>query len=798
MSPVTEKNNDSEAEFDFAPFGFMSGNSANSRASIDIGRFLLSIWKPLVLGGCLGGMAGIGMYLFLGPVYSANTQVLVSKKASVPINDGEANRFGDRGDHVELIKSDLIIEPAFKKHGLNDVPELATAYDPYKNIREGMAVSRSAGQENSFDNVFDISFDHPDKEIAKIVVQSIVDSYRDYLYETRDENSKQLYETLLTRQKKLYDEITTKEKEYRDFRISAPVFLKASPIVAANGVPVPPQSRYEAELASIEEEQNERQIKQSGIEAKLAELNRRRERGDSRESLEFWVTYSLSTGTGAGKNTASGGGAGALSGPPEKAALDQQFLEARLLEQGLLHTLGADHTDVRNVRRQIDTILDSYAQQGLTPPAYQRSSNNPAETRNYEGMDLVSVYEETLKSQLEELKIIANNLDIMREDAGKKAKDAELYQVEDQRLKDELSVKKTQLSQVFDQIATYDVSKEQEGYRMKQIAQVRIERSLKRVIKIVGAFGFMGIGLVFVLSYFREWLDTRVKTIDELCKLSEATLLGTVPKFVSTPDADRVAKETGLTPALVFLNRPGSREAEAFRSIRTTLFHGLRSNEKVLQITSAEPGDGKSTIAVNTACAMAQAGKRVLLIDCDLRRPTLHHLLGVPQEIGFTDVLLNEIQWQNAIRSTPSESLSVITAGLCPENPAEILSQVDLPALLDEMRSEYDFIVLDSPPVLAVSDPAVLSAHVDGISLVARLMKNKRAAIARTMETLRVHGANVHGLIANGIDEEIASESGYGYESYGSYYDVEDSQKFSQKQRPSEASAIVESQFVKS
>ncbi len=795
MSSETEQKSDSEAEFDFAPFGFMSGNSASSRASIDIGRFLLSIWKPLILGGCLGGMAGIGMYLFMGPIYSANTQVLVSKKASVPINDGEANRFGDRGDHVELIKSDLIIEPAFKKHGLNSVPALATAYDPYKNIREGMAVSRSAGQENSFDNVFDISFDHPDKAIAKTVVQAIVESYRDYLHETRDENSRQMYDTLLNRQKKLSDEIAKLEKDYREFRVSAPVFLKASPIVGANGVPVPPQSRYEAELTSIEEEQNEGQIKQSGIEAKLSELKRRRERGDSRESLEFWVTYSLSTGTGAGKNASSGGGAGALSGPPEKAALDQQFLTARLLEQGLLHSLGADHTDVRNVRRQIDTILNSYAQQGLTPPAYQRSSNNPADARNHEGMDLISVYEETLRSQLEELKSIAKNLTIMREDAEKKAKDAELYQVEDQRLKDDLSIKKAQLSQVFNQIATYDVSKEQEGYRMKQIAQVRIERSLKRVIKIVGMFGFLGIGLVFILSYFREWMDTRIKNVDELCKLSETTLLGTIPNFVSTPDAERLAKETGLTSSLVFLHRPGSREAEAFRTIRTTLFHGLRNNEKVLQITSAEPGDGKSTIAVNTALAMAQAGKRVLLIDCDLRRPTLHHLLGLPQEIGFTDVLLNEIQWQNAIRKTPSESLSLITAGLCPENPAEILSQVNLPALLDEMRSEFDFIILDTPPVLAVSDPAILSAHVDGISLVARLKKNKRAAIVRTMDTLRVHGANVHGLIANGLDIESASESGYGYESYGSYYNEDESKKGSknppQRPQPAESTEIV-------
>ncbi len=780
MSTSEQKSN-SEAEFDFAPFGFMNESSANSRTNIDIVKFLFSIWKPLIFGGCLGGLAGIGVYLLLGPVYSANTQVLVSKKASVPINDREANRFGNRGDHIELIKSDLIIEPAFKKHGLNDVPELATAYDPFKNIREGLSVSRSAGQESSFDNILDIAFDHPDKKIAATVVQSIVDSYREYLYETRDENSKQLYETLLEQQNNIMEQIASQEKEYREFRADAPVFLKASPIVSANGTALPPQSRYEVELASIEETQNENQIKQAGIEAKLAELERLRQQGDSRESLEFWVTYSLSTGTGDGKSNAAGG-ASALSGPPVKAGLDQQFLTTRLLEQRLLHSLGEEHSAVRNVRRQIDTILDAYAQQGLTAPSYKRSSVNSALERNSEGMDLVSVYEQTLKSQLAELVVISKSLNLMRADAEKKAKDAEMYQVEDQRLKDNISLQKTQLTQIFDQIATYDVSKEQEGFRMKQIAQVRIERSLKRVIKIVGAFGFMGIGLVFVLSYFREWLDTRIKTIDELCSLSATPLLGTIPNFISTPDSDRLAQASGLSPSLVFYHRPSSREAEAFRTIRTTLFHGLDEKEQVLQISSAEPGDGKSTAIGNIAIAMAQAGKRVLLIDCDLRRPTLHHLFGLPQEIGFTDILLNEIEWKNAIRSSTVEDLSIITAGLCPENPAEILSVHDLSKLFNEMRSEYDFILIDSPPVLAVSDPAILSSHVDGISIVARLMKNNRRSITRTIETLQVHGVRLHGILANGFDTQNAgSDSGYGYESYGSYFNEDTTAKHPSK-----------------
>lgn len=769
-----EPNPSAEAEFDFAPFGFIDGASPTSRMKIDVGKFLLSIWKPLLLGGCLGGMIGIGVYLLLGPVYSANTQVLVSKKATVSTMDGEANRFGDRGDHVELIKSDMVIEPAFKNHGLKDVPELAEAYDPYKNIREGMSVSRSAGQEHSFDNVFDISFDHPDKEIAKTVVQAIVNSYRDYLTETRDENSKQLYQSLLKRQLDLGQEVADLETEYRKFRAEAPLFLKASPIVTAEGAVMPPQNRYESELNSIEEAQNQNQIQRTGIQAKLAELERRRSRGDSREALEFWVNYSLSTGTASsGKGQSAGGGADVLSGPPVKVDLDQQLMTARLLEQRLLHTLGEDHTVVRSVHRQIETILDAYRMQGLTPPTYRASSGNGEGSEAHVGMDLVSVYEDTLKGQLEELLVMAQNLDLMRKDAENKAKDAELYQVEDQRLKDAIAVKKKQLQQVFDQIAAYDMSREQEGYRMRQIAQVRIERSLKRVIKIVGAFGIFGVGIVFVLSYLREWMDTRIKTIDELRRLAKLPVIGSIPEFATGKKALQLATDPHVAASLVFHQRPKSREAEAFRNIRTTLFHGLAEDDVLLQITSTEPDDGKSMVIANTALAMGHAGKKVLLVDCDLRRPTIHELFHVSQDVGVTDVLGREIDWRNALKSTPNENLSILTSGRCPANPAEVLSHPELASMLKEMKSEFDYVLIDTPPLLAVSDAAIITPHVDGVIVVSKLFKNRRAPLSRALETLSQHGARVQGVIANGLTEQVADESGLGYDSYGHYFEAD-------------------------
>ena len=761
-----------EAEFDFAPFGF---HKPSAGKTIDIVPFLFTMWKPMAIGLCLGTILGIGAYLYLGPVYSATTQVLVSKKASVPINDGEANRYGDRGDHVELIKTDLIVERAFENHGLNDIPALAGAYDPLKEVTEGLQVTRNAGQESSFDNLLEIEYLHPDKNIARVVAQAVVEAYRDYLSETRDENAEQIQKLLIDRNTNLTNEIRELEASYQKFRREAPVFLKASPIVTANGMPAQPQSRYEAELASIEQAQNENLRKRAGIQAKLATLDRMITNDTSREVLEFWVLHSLSTGP-AGQGKGGGGSSSALSGPPAKGQLDQQLLTARVIEQKLLNVLGENHSSIRTIRKEIDTILDFYRRQGLTPPALDRPTSGPLSSRSASlGMDLVSVYRHTMEEQLEELTLDDEKLEILHADAEQKAKQAELFEIEDQHRKDHIALKKEQVKGIFDQIAAYDVAKEQEGYRLKQISQVRVERSLKRVIKIVGACSIMCCALVFCLGYFREWTDTSMKTLDELRVGTAAQILGTVPQFVSSLDADRLARETGLAAELCYFHRPGSREAESYRALRTTLLFAMGDGEQIVQVSSSEPGDGKSTTTANLSVAMARSGKSVLLIDGDLRRPRQHAMFGLPQEIGLTEVLLGELEWINAVRETGVDGLSVMTAGLSPDNPSELLAKSALPGILGEARDHYDLIVIDSPPILAVSDPSVLSPHTDGMLLVVRMNKNRRPTIMRTRETLRAHGVRLYGVVANGFDAAAAEGAGYHYDEYRSYYSESES-----------------------
>ncbi len=752
-----------EPEVDFAPLGFRKSHEGRS---IDIVRFAISIWKYLALGLIAGCSLGVLAYLYMGPVYVAQTQVMVSKKASA--GDQEARRYGDRGEHVQVIKSDEVARIAFERHGLKEI--FGKDKDPLKSIWEDLEVKRVAGQETSFDNLLSVGYQNPDKEIAKKVVTAVVSAYSDWLDSKRGTGSKLLYKTLLDQKQEMDKERAQLEDDYAKWRIEVPFYISSSPAVTAQGVPVAVSSPYQDELKDVGSRKrlNLDLLRKTGI--KIEMLKAMMANPEERESLQAWVLSSISAGTtGAGGEGSPGGGL--LNSPAGKTELDQQLLTARLLEKRLLLVLGENHADVRNVRRQIDTILDFYQRQGLATPNLGVAKSQDGKLPDQGGADLSKTYLTILESRLQELKDEKISLAEAYLEAEKLAKEAGTFEVVDQRYKDDIARKKKELDAVINQITAFDLNREQEGYTLSRTNEVRVDRSMKRVLKIVGAFGILGLLSIFGLAYFREWYDTTLKTAEETRNVIGAAVMGAIPRFRGGAAADRLALQNGMSPALVYYHRPGSREAEAYRSFRTTIYHSTKdSNDKIIQITSAEPGDGKSTTAANLAIAIAQSGKKVLLIDADLRRPTMHTLFGLPQDIGLTDVLLSEVEWSIAVRTTRLENLSVLTAGLCPQNPAELLSSDRLPDTLRAMRVMYDVIIIDTPPILAVSDPAIISPHIDGLLLVVRMGKNKRAAAERAREMIDSHGIRLYGVIVNDVD--YSADDTVAFSEYDKYYNA--------------------------
>jgi capsular exopolysaccharide synthesis family protein len=216
---------------------------------------------------------------------------------------------------------------------------------------------------------------------------------------------------------------------------------------------------------------------------------------------------------------------------------------------------------------------------------------------------------------------------------------------------------------------------------------------------------------------------------------------------------------------LVTASEPRSANAEAYRMLRTNIsFSSVDKPIQTILVTSASPTEGKSITAANLAVTMAQAGYRTTLVDCDLRKPTQHKVFNVSNDVGLTNALLSHANLNSFMRPSRVDNLRVLTTGPLPPNPAELLGSRSMTTLLNALHGESDVIVVDSPPVLAVADAAILSRMSDGVLLVVDSGKTKRESALRAKEALEQAGARVLGVVLNRMNKAS------GYYTYNSKY----------------------------
>ena len=259
----------------------------------------------------------------------------------------------------------------------------------------------------------------------------------------------------------------------------------------------------------------------------------------------------------------------------------------------------------------------------------------------------------------------------------------------------------------------------------------------------------LGIGLAVI----RELLDTTVKGPDDIGELTEAPVLGGI---LFDNDAPKHPLLTDLSPH--------SPRAEAFRILRTNLqFVDVDQTKKIFVVTSSVPGEGKTSTASNTALALQTAGQRTLLIDGDLRRPQLAKIFSLEGSVGLTSILLGRIDLSEAVQEHHASGLSVLTSGSLPPNPAELLQSHAMEQLLATARLEYDTIVIDAPPLLPVTDAALIAAQADGAVVVVRQGKTTRDQLTSSMDRLQAVGARPLGVTLNMVAQRGHKGYGYGY-----------------------------------
>jgi len=320
------------------------------------------------------------------------------------------------------------------------------------------------------------------------------------------------------------------------------------------------------------------------------------------------------------------------------------------------------------------------------------------------------------------------------------------------------STLKSQLSQVQLAIGVNDG-----GAQVVTPAMAASSPSSPRPTRDVPIALFVGLVVGVGLAFLREYLDDAIRTKEEMERATPGIpAVGLIPVVADWKDHEAAT--------VASLADPSSMAAEAYRTLRTSIqYVGLDRRIRTLQVTSPLAFEGKSTTLANLAVALANAGQQVVVVCCDLRRPRLHEFFGVKNDVGFTSVLLGQAPLSSALRDVPgTENLRILASGPIPSDPSELLSGQRTAELLSALTCEFDIVLVDSPPVLPVTDAAVLATRIDAVVVVAAAGRTKRRDLARATELLRQVEAPIIGTVLNGVTEGGAYGYGYGYSYVGS------------------------------
>jgi capsular exopolysaccharide synthesis family protein len=293
----------------------------------------------------------------------------------------------------------------------------------------------------------------------------------------------------------------------------------------------------------------------------------------------------------------------------------------------------------------------------------------------------------------------------------------------------------------------------------------------------------LGIGVALLAEHFSSTMSTP----EDVWRTMAVPTLGVVPHLKAMARREYgvghlpsrsvrrlahrwVGGSQALSPALMVANHPLSFMAESYRTLRTVLLLGqTQSPPRVVLITSSHPGEGKTTITLNLGIALAQSGRSVVVVDADLRKGNCHAHMGVPNRRGLTHLLADSLPLDVCVQSTTVARFSLLPRGAVPPNPTEILASNEMQELLATLRQRFDFVLIDSPPAVAISDAMVLSVLSDGVLVVVRNQRTTADSARHVIERLQAVGASILGVVLNGINIQDPYYADYRHY-YSSYY----------------------------
>jgi len=680
------------------------------------------------------------------PIYEAVGSIAINKTDPVTFNLKDSSSGFDYYDptdldtEVRILKSDLLALQVIRQLNLDKRPEFGAKGKPLPaslelttdalqpdSARTSAALASFKGslQVALVPNtrIIEIRYRSPDKNLAARAVNTLANTYVEQNFKTRFESTMQASDWL--------------SKQLVDLQIK--VETSQEKLV---------QYQKQHEILGIDEKQNI-------TTAKLDELNRELTSAESarmeKESIYHLVQSGDSDSIVAAANVdGAAKGSSASSALLEKLREQQADLKIQVAQ--LSTQFGPSYPKLAQLNSQLKEV-DEQIQTEMRKVA-----------NHLRGDYLAAVQRETmLRSALEKQKQEANKLN---ESA-----------IEYSLLKRDVDANRTLSEGLLERLKEAGVTAglRSNNFRIVDAARVPTAPSGPNILRNLAFALALGLSTGIGLAFLLDSMDNTVRTPEQ------AQLISALPSLGMIPLGSRSSREVGgrqkLALAsskeaveLVTQSRPRSQMAESYRALRTSLLLTFAGGPpKVILITSALPEEGKTTTSVNSAIVLAQKGTRVLLIDADLRRPSIHKTLGMGPKTGLSNVLTGSATLQQAIiPSMILPDLFILPAGTPPPNPAELLASSKMKTVLEELRKQYDHIVIDTPPTLSVTDAVVMSTSADAVVLVIRSGHTTKPALRRARDILLQVNARVCGVLVNAVDLS-SPDYYYHYEYQGKY-----------------------------
>ena len=744
-------------------------------------NMLAALWRyrwAVVLPVIAGAVIGFLVYLRTPETFRSTTRLMVQSERPAMLDSMTGDVLGGVPS-IDIVRSQLYSDNVLKTaFGLERMA-------PFRKLFEGGTSEFIADARGSLilqPEVEDLRsaeslvtllhYEGPNPEFCRVAVESFSDSLRTFFNQEQKDSKSELIRLMRTATERLHPKMLTLEQRYRDFRLDAPLAWNSK------GEAINPHREHqfalverrgelteELRLASIELAAVESISKHSEKDALLRLriigqlLDRRFEIPNSSEKLADLREADFQLAT---------------------IELDQSLVPLIIQRNKYASDFGENHPMVKGLDSELVTMKNELKRllREETSRILELTTKREQERIDPQAQaaEAIATVIYAIKSQVGLLE--RQIADVSEQIANERAEAIKIARFEQENAAQLREIERTRelLNQFEEQMARVSLIEDDGSTRVVELtAPTEAYKVGPSLSKSVGFGTALGALAGVVLALLLEKNANTFRDSDEIGEYLGTQILTHLPFFKG-----RVRKQKGevnpfkdLDPSLCVLHAPASVAAEAIRSCRTSLFFATARirGGKIIQVTSPLPGDGKSTISGNLAASIAQSGKRVLAIDADLRRPQLSDNFACEDKLGLSSVLNGTCEVEEACHPSPLANLHVMPSGPIPANPAEALTLQEMSDLLTLLRERYDYIVVDTPPLLVVTDPSIIASMVDGVVLGLRVRRKSKPNARESCNILRSVDAKLLGVVVNNSDDAAANDGyrGYGYYRYGRY-----------------------------